>query len=127
MERFNSLFYSPFQVILLGDSQKISLSDEIWSRIKGFLPVVSKVMDEPSLSEDKLANLALWIGLEKMLTDMIGNNPELLMDSILQMNRINPEFIGNFIVQAMEKVETIMREEITEKLVKDWKKSLQYI
>ncbi len=106
---------------------EISLRDELKHMIKGFLPVFSKVMEEPSLSEDELANLALSIGLEKMLTDVIGNNPELLMDSILQMNRINPEFIGNFVVQAMDKGETIMREEIAEKLVKDWKKSLQYI
>jgi hypothetical protein len=86
----------------LKDSHKVFVSDETWRWIRGFLPVARKVMAEPNLSERDLAKLAIWQGLDQMLTDAIPKDSNVLLESFKHMTIENPKDVGAFIVQKMD-------------------------
>ena len=84
------------------DSHKVFVSDETWRWIRGFLPVARKVMAEPNFSEADLVKLAIWQGLDQMLTDVIPEDSSVLLESFKHMNLENPEDVGVVIVQKMD-------------------------
>lgn len=114
-------------VICLENLHEVEISDEIWKRIKGFLPVIRKLMEEPDFSEVMLIHLAIWEGLDKMFEGVIPDDPRVLFDSFKKMNQDDPEFIGKFIVQTIERGDIIMLTEESKRLTKEWKKRLEYI
>ena len=87
------------------DSHKITVSDETWRWIRGFLPVARKVMEEPNFSEMDLVKLAIRQGLDQMLTDTIPEDSSGLLESFKFMILENPKDVGAIIVQKMEEKE----------------------
>ncbi len=87
------------------DSHKVFISDETWRWIGGFLPVARKVMGAPDFSETDLVELAIWQGLDQMLTDVISEDSSVLLESFKRMSIENPKDVGAVIVQKMEEGE----------------------
>ncbi|MFX0016355.1 MAG: hypothetical protein ACFFB2_17300 [Promethearchaeota archaeon] len=92
-------------MISLKDSHRVFISDETWRKIRGFLPVVRKVMGTTDFSEIDLIELAIWLGLDQMLTDVIPEDSSILVESFKHMNLENPEEVGKIIVDKLEKRE----------------------
>lgn len=102
------------------------LPKQIWDMIQGFLPTYRKYLEEKEASIEGLVNEALFRGLEEMLIDIIGSDPEILKNSYLRMFEENPTFIGKFVAQALDKGETIEKEE-KEEIKNKWMRARIYI
>lgn len=87
------------------DSHKVFISDEIWRWIRGFLPVARKVLGTPDFSKKDLIELAIWQGLDQMLTDVIPKDSSVLLESFKQMALEDPEEVGKIIVGKLKKRE----------------------
>lgn len=88
------------------DAHKVFISDETWRYIRGFLPIARKIMEEPNYSETDLVKLAIWQGLDQMLTDVIPENSSVLLESFKRMTLENPEDVGKIIVSRLKKRES---------------------
>ncbi len=59
-------------------------------------------MAAPDFSETDLVKLAIWQGLDTMLTDVVSEDSSILLESFKRMNLENPKDVGAVIVQKME-------------------------
>lgn len=62
-------------------------------------------MGTTDFSEIDLIELAIWLGLDQMLTDVIPEDSSILVESFKHMNLENPEEVGKIIVDKLEKRE----------------------
>ena len=91
---------------------KIEISDELYNRLKAFMKVIDAVLGEKISDKiDDYAALVLSIGLERMLLDPLPKE-EMLLKTIVEMFRRNPEFVCDFIAEMIEKGKRIREEEI---------------
>ena len=62
-------------------------------------------MGAPDFSETDLVKLAIWQGLDMMLTDVVSEDSSVLLESFKRMTIENPKDVGAVIVQKMEEGE----------------------
>ncbi|MFX1286079.1 MAG: hypothetical protein ACFFB5_20715 [Promethearchaeota archaeon] len=99
------------------DTHKVFISDETWQLIRGFLPVARKVMRAPDFSEIDLVELVIQQGLGQMLTDIVSEGPDVLLESFKHIHLEDPEELGRIIVDKLKKRET-------RTLSKKWRKQM---
>ena len=97
----------------------IELSENIMRKLRAFRKVVDVVIGEQLESESAYVELVLYIGLERMLLDVLPNE-ETLQKTMIAMFRENPEFVSDFVARMLKRGE-IIRSEEARAIEKKWR------
>lgn len=80
---------------------EMELQEPLHGMLLSLKPVIETIMEE-EVSFDMFAGTIIQRGIQAMLDDIIPNEPEILMKSILLMHQDNPSFVANFINRMLE-------------------------
>ena len=97
----------------------IELSENIMRKLRAFRKVIDVVIGEQLESESAYVELVLYIGLERMLLDVLPNE-EMLQKTMIAMFRENPEFVSDFVARMLKRGE-IIRSEEARAIEKKWR------
>jgi len=95
---------------------KIDIKEDDYTQLKHFKKIFDSIIEEESKFEDYI-HVIISAGLNSMFRDIIPQDQETLWNTIMALNKKNPEFFSKFIM------EMILRGENKEKL----KEKLDYI
>jgi hypothetical protein len=86
----------------------MELDEEQARRIRAFRPIFDEIMGEAS--DDDYLTAVLVLGLRRMLFDVLGNDPNILAESIWLLFDGNPEYVGKYVVQTIREGKQVQKE-----------------
>jgi len=87
---------------------QIDTDEQVLRRLQCFQKVVQEILGE-EMSFDTYLQLVILQGLEKMLRDVITADAEVLWVTVKGMAEENPEFVYQFITDALQRGADIVR------------------
>lgn len=100
----------------------LELDEKDYERVMQFKRVFDTIMEEETDVGDYLTTIVA-VGLDAMLRDIIPQDREILWDTIKALNKRNPKFFADFLVDILTRSER--RAEEVKKKVKE--EALRYI
>jgi len=94
---------------------KLSISDESKRTLITFKKVVDTIMGK-EVDATNYLDLVVSKGIKSMLSDIIPKETDVLWDSIERISEVNPEFMSEFIVEALKKGDQINKQAAQQKL-----------
>lgn len=91
---------------------KVMISKQTLERLRAFKKIIDYIIEEKLEKESDYVELVLALGMDKMFEDIIPKDEQdLLVKTIVEMFKENPEFVANFVVNTLERGEQIQKEE----------------
>lgn len=88
---------------------KIEISEESIKKINAFKKLINYILGHELPNESAYIEMILVIGLDRMLQDLLPKE-EMLLKTMVQMFKENPEFVCDFILQRLTEGELVLAE-----------------
>lgn len=87
---------------------EFDLEENAYKRLSSFKRVYDSVVEQDAPFGEYLATV-ISLGLDTMLLDLISTDPEVLKNTLIAMNKENPDVIADFIVRILTEQSDLRR------------------